>query len=102
MDQLQLSFYEENKARTLEAIRRTARHICYEKGSVTTDDIREHMGDMLPSFLDMRIMGAALGDKSMFQCVGYTKTRRKSSHGRPIGIFKIIRKQVTAEPSKLF
>lgn len=87
-----LTFYEENRKQTLELIRKEARHLCYKYGRVTADMIRNHLGEALPSFIDKRIIGCALrGSPDLIGTGEYTKSTVKTSHGRPIQVFKLRR-----------
>ena len=87
----QLNLYEQNKPRTLDLLRKEARHLCYKYGFVTADTLRDHIGDAMPSWLDMRIIGAALMDRKMFIAGDFVKTKRKTSHGRYIRRFTLNR-----------
>ena len=71
-----------------EAICLVATRIAKGAGSVTADDIVE----VMEINRDRRIIGGALGrlkKDGVLYVSGFTATKRKSSHGRPIFIYKL-------------
>jgi predicted ArsR family transcriptional regulator len=71
-----------------EAICLVATRIAKSKGSVSADDIVEAM----EINRDRRIIGGALGrlkKEGVLRIDGFMPTKRKSSHGRPIYIYKL-------------
>lgn len=83
---LDLFFKNENKRLLSEEITEQAIGICRKMGKVTVDDLRKVV--KLPESTDARIFGAVLSQK-VFEPIGFTITKVKSSHGRPIRVFKI-------------
>jgi len=79
-----MNLFEATRHEFLEYARWTARKICQEKGHVTTDDVRELVE--LPKGIDSRVFGAIFKGNEWIK-TGYTHTKIKSSHGRPIAVF---------------
>ena len=88
--QTAMNLFEAERQEFLELCRWTAKKIAKEKGHVTIDDVRDNV--MLPLKIDGRVFGAVF-NKSDWLKVGYTNTRRESSHGRPIAIFQLKKTQ---------
>ncbi len=65
--------------------REIAVRICRERGEVTADDVWEEVPHK-PS--ERRAMGAVFNNK-VFEKVGYTQTKRKEAHARPIAVFRL-------------
>ena len=80
-----LSLMEERRSAFLAKCRMEAFRIFNNKGQVTIDDVRDVVE--LPEDIDGRVFGAVFNSKS-WERIGYTTTKRKSSHRRPIAIFK--------------
>jgi len=91
MNTIPMSLFEKNRRAYVEYARRQARHLIYKHGSVTVDDLRDFIEDSIPAWMSRKFLGAVLAGKE-FIPVGFTKTKRKSSHGRLIRIFKLRRK----------
>jgi len=78
--------YKKTRLEFLEFARWTARKVLKDSGTVTTDDLRKLI--TLPPGIDPRCWGAVLsGDE--FEKIGYTTTKIRTSHGRPIGIWRL-------------
>lgn len=80
-----LSLLEEKRSEFLALCRKEALRIYLENGQVTIDDVRDVVE--LPSDIDGRVFGAVFNSKS-WERIGYTTTKRPTSHRRPIAIFK--------------
>ena len=74
------------KAQWLDRARALARQIAEEQGEVTADDLHERYPP--PKGIDGRIMGSVFEG---MRWVGFTKSRRKVCHFRPISRFTIAR-----------
>lgn len=76
---------ELDSAAYLEHARFIARKLCMTQGTTNIDEVRALCPP--PGHVDPRLMGAVFnGD---FESVGYTKSKRKRCHGRPISVFKL-------------
>lgn len=53
---------------------------------ITIDDVRALCPP--PDCIDPRVMGGVLRDRKTWEPVGYTNSRRRTCHKRPIGRFK--------------
>lgn len=80
--------FEDRRREYLELARWQAHKICEEYGTATIDDVREHLKYAIPEYLDKRFLGAVFHCKD-FILVDRTSTKTKTSHGRPIGIFRL-------------
>ena len=80
-----LELLKKTRREFLAKCRQTAFDVCRQKGEVTIDDVRKV--NPLPEGMDGRVYGAVFD--SNFTLVGYTRTKRRTSHNRNIGIFKI-------------
>lgn len=80
------NLFESNQRDFLDYARLIAYKICKENGQVTVDDVRKIVS--LPYEIDGRIFGAVFKGKE-WKKVGYTQTQIRSSHGRPISVFKL-------------
>ena len=79
-----LDLFEKTRIEFLDLCRWVAVKIARQKGNVTVDDVRAEV--KLPLNIDGRVLGAVF-NKRDFEKVGYTQTRIKTSHSRPIGVF---------------
>lgn len=70
----------------LDLARQAAALICRDKGFVTSDDVRAVVP--LPKGIDGRVLGAVFSGKEWVK-IGYTQTKVRSSHYRPISIFQL-------------
>lgn len=86
MVQQQLGFYQQVKKEYLDSARWTARKLLNKQSYVTTDDIWAVCPP--PKVLNPKIMGSIFQDRD-FESIGFTYTRRPSSHGRPIRKFRM-------------
>lgn len=83
--------FEERRAAFLAEARWIAYKIGQKKGSVTIDDVREEI--KIPSFITGKVLGAVFNqrdhmDKPLWEKIGTTKTKIKSSHGRDISVWR--------------
>ena len=81
-----LDLLEETRSAFLAECRRVAYAVALNNGRVTIDDVRDRLE--LPQGVDGRVFGAVFNSKE-WERIGYTQTKRKTSHRRPIAIFKI-------------
>ena len=78
-----LPLFEENRSQFLERARAAATDLWWSRQEpLTIDDIREVCPP--PESMDPRVMGAVFAG---WQKVGYTNSRRRECHGRPIAQF---------------
>lgn len=81
-----LPLFEEHRADWLERARSSAIELAAANEKVTIDDVRDVCPP--PEDVDPRVMGAVFRGKH-WECVGYQKSRRKSCHNRPVGVFRL-------------
>lgn len=81
-----MNLFEATRIEFLDYARWVARKICLEKGHVTIDDVRELVS--LPPGIDGRVYGAVFKEKDWIK-TGFTQTKIKSSHNRPISVFTL-------------
>jgi len=79
-----LIILENTRSEFLQTARQIARTVYAIKGHVTIDDIRERIE--IPENIDGRVMGAVF-NRSEWKSIGFTKTKIKTSHSRPISVF---------------
>ena len=89
-----LDLFEIKRKEFLSNARWVAKRLAYKKGQVTIDDVREQV--KIPDFIDGRVMGAVF-NRDEWEKVGYINTKVKSSHGRPVAVFKLLGE----EPSQM-
>jgi len=77
---------EMTQAAWLEKARDTARRLCEATGSANIDQVRAYCPP--PDHVDPRIMGAVFKHKD-FVHLGFTRSKRKACHGRPISTFRL-------------
>lgn len=80
-----MTLFEQQRAEFLSNCRWIAYKIGQRKGNVTIDDVRAEV--KIPSWVDGRVMGAVFNTED-WEKVGYTTTKIKASHGRPIAVFR--------------
>ena len=81
-----LELLEEKRSNFLSHCRQVALSVYLNRGEVTIDDVRRRVE--LPKDIDGRVFGAVFNTAD-WEKVGYTTTKIKTSHRRPIGIFKL-------------
>ena len=84
--QTALNLFEITRSEFLSNCRWIARKIAKAKGNVTIDDVRNET--KIPLGIDGRVMGAVFNTPD-FEKVGYSTTKIKTSHGRPIAVFRL-------------
>ncbi|MFA6335617.1 MAG: hypothetical protein WCX48_08705 [Bacteroidales bacterium] len=84
--QIAMGLFETTRKDFLSNCRWIAKKIAERKGNVTIDDIRDEV--KIPLNIDGRVMGAVFNTPE-FVKTGYTLTKVKSSHGRPIAVFRL-------------
>lgn len=79
-----LALFEEHRAEWLAAARRTAILLYRQFGRpITIDEVRAECPP--PAGVDPRVMGAVF---TGWTAVGFTNSRRRTCHGRPIRLFQ--------------
>ncbi len=73
---------EKNHKDLVERIRAKARELAANGREITTDDIHEALP--IPEGVDGRILGTAFFPRKDWVKVGYTPSRRKENHSRPV------------------
>ena len=81
-----MDLFEEHRFDYLERARSKAIDLARLWGEITVDDVREQLPP--PSYVDPRVMGAIFRN-SMWEPTGYTRSKRKECHGRPIAKFAL-------------
>ena len=77
-----LDLLEQHRAEYIEQCRSTGFHLA----SFTVDDIRKL--NPVPEEFDARVLGSVMATRA-FVRVDYASTSTKTSHARPIGVFKL-------------
>ena len=85
--QLVFKLFEEFRRDWLSQARHKALEIALRRGEVCADDIHEECP--VPGGIDPRVMGAVFASKDWLK-VGYTQSKRKVCHNRPIAIFQLV------------
>lgn len=82
-----LDLFEEKRAEFLATARWIAIRRAKETldGIITIDDVRQDI--ITPEGVDPRVYGAVFNTED-WEKVGYTQTSRKTSHGRPVALFR--------------
>jgi len=87
MNQLSwLEQFETYRLPYIERAREAARELLRQKDYITIDDVREVCPP--PEDIDPRVMGAVF-KQSEFESVGWTTSKRKVNHSRPIQRFRL-------------
>jgi hypothetical protein len=86
MVQAQFSFTKETQTQYIDDARAVARKLLNNRAYVTTDDVWAHCPP--PRFINSKIMGQIFRSPD-FKSIGWTRTRRASSHGRAIQMFTL-------------
>lgn len=86
-----MTLFEQQRSEFLSNARWTAYQIGKHKGNVTIDDVREEI--KIPSFINGKVLGAVFNQKDhmgnpLWEKIGTTKTRVKSSHGRDVSVWR--------------
>jgi hypothetical protein len=83
-----LNLFEQTRPEFLANCRWVAKRVALNRLSrqATVDDVHEQV--KLPFGVDGRVFGAVFNSKE-WEAVGYTKSKRKINHGRPIAIFRL-------------
>ena len=82
------NLFEITRSEFLSNARWVAKRISKRQGYATIDDVRNEV--RLPIGIDGRVFGAVFNTNG-WEKTGYTPTKRKTSHGRPIAVFKLKR-----------
>lgn len=86
-DQEVLPLFEESNAELVAKLRKTALELAARNPEgITADDIHEVCP--IPPGVDPRIMGSAFQKQDGWVKAGWMASRRKSTHGRPVRIWK--------------
>lgn len=89
--QQSFSFMNENKRAWLDDARHMARKLLANREYITSDDIWAFCPP--PGYINGKIMGSVFTTPD-FESVGFTRTKRASSHGRVIQKFRLKSAQV--------
>lgn len=86
-----MTLFEQQRSEFLAHARDVAYHIGKNRGSVTIDDVKDEV--KVPSWVNAKVLGAVFNQKDhngdpLWEDVGRTKTRDKSSHGREIKVWR--------------
>lgn len=81
-----MDLFEKTRSEFLANARWTARILLEHQPTVTSDDIRRHI--QLPEGISCKCWGAVFSTEE-FEKIGYTQTKIKTSHGRPIAIWRL-------------
>lgn len=81
--------FETNRAEFLKYARWMAKQLAEKRGVITIDDVREVVS--LPEGIDGRAFGAVFNTPE-WETVGFTRSKNKLNHGRPISQFRLKRK----------
>jgi len=81
-----MDLFEKERSEFLEYCRWVARKIVRDQDTITIDDVRSQVE--LPLNIDGRVFGAVF-NRDEWEKIGYAQTKRQSSHGRPIAVFKL-------------
>lgn len=83
-----LDALEATRAEWLAAARAWARQYARDGRTITINDVRTH-GPAVPDGVDPRVCGAVFADRAMWECLGYVRSGRRLSHGRPVAKFRL-------------
>lgn len=81
--------FEEKRREVLEYSRWVAVKVASKQGHVTIDDVRNHV--QLPDGVKPAVFGAVFRDKDVWESIGFTQTKRKTSHGRLVQVYRLKR-----------
>lgn len=93
--QLAFDYFEKNRAAFLWKCRIVAEDLALRntRNEITIDEVRERCP--LPLGVDGRVYGAVFNTDE-WEKVGYTQTKVKTSHGRPVAIFRLKEKSYSS------
>ncbi len=83
-----LGLFEMTRREFLEHCRWVAKRVAQNRLSrqATIDDVREQV--KLPYGIDGRVFGAVF-NTDQWEAIGFTKSKQKINHGRPITVFRL-------------
>lgn len=84
-----LELFEQHRADWLAAARSWARSRAKTAGIITINDIRRD-GPPIPEGVDPRVAGAVFAEKGVWENVGYGRSARRTSHGRPVARWRLV------------
>ncbi|HUE71431.1 MAG TPA: hypothetical protein VMP01_11155 [Pirellulaceae bacterium] len=90
-----LSHLELRRAAFIRRARREFLHVLLARGSATSDDLRQRLE--LPEGIDPKVFGAvpgALAKAGIIAQDGFATTARPEAHARPVGIWKLVNRQL--------
>lgn len=82
-----LPLFEQHRRDWLESARAVARHLAFQNGSVTIDDVRQFCAP--PEGIDPRVCGAVFRTKDFEPTGAYRKSARSACHNRPVAVFRL-------------
>ncbi len=100
--QLAFDLFKQHRAELVRRAVRIMAQIATERGTVTTDDVREMMS--IPSNVNPKWLGVVpviLARKGILRHAGYVKSRRAKAHGREIKVWELAREPTPAELDKV-
>lgn len=80
---------EMTRAEWLAAARAWLRQYARGGRIVTVNDLIAY-GPPLPDGVDPRVRGAVFNEKGVWENLGYTRSFRRLSHGRPVAQFRLV------------
>lgn len=81
--------FEATRTQWLAAARAWARQYARGRDSITINDVRRY-GPAIPEGVDPRVAGAVFRDTDQWERLGYTNSKRRTSHGRPVMAFRLV------------
>ena len=81
--------FEAHRAEYLAAARAFMRQFAKHGQIVTVNDLTRN-GPPLPEGVDPRVRGAVFMENGVWERVGYTQSKRRVSHGRPVMQFRLV------------
>lgn len=80
---------EAARAEWIAAARAWLRQYARDGRVVTVNDLIAY-GPSLPEGIDPRVRGVVFAEKGVWENLGYTRSARKLSHGRPVAKFRLV------------
>lgn len=84
-----LDALEETRAEWLASARAWAQQFARSGDPITITDVRRY-GPPVPEGVDPRVCGAVFRDSNTWKPLGYVKSRRRTSHNRPVMAFALV------------
>lgn len=80
---------EETRAEWIAAARAWIKQYARDGRIVNVNDLIAY-GPKVPEGVDPRVRGVVFAEKGVWEYLGYTKSARKISHGRPVAMFRLV------------